>query len=142
MQVAIPTFGARVAPSFLHCDRMLVADIVAGEVAYTEVVSTGGRSEAERIKLLEDHQVVVLVCGGIDCELTAEIRALGIEVISNVAGETDVVLAHVVRGDLRGGFGISYHPNTYRAIEKAPPGETEPAFPDCGKTAPITLGSS
>jgi uncharacterized metal-binding protein len=110
---------------------MLLAEIVAGEVLYTEVANTGGLSEAARIKLLEDHQVAVLVCGGIDCELMAEIRAMGIEVISNVAGETDVVLAHLTRGDLRAGFGLSYHPNTHGPASRAAGEDADPDSLDC-----------
>ncbi len=112
MKVAIPTFGSRIAPTFQHCDSMLLARIVGQEAVSGETVHTAGMTEDERIRTLENNRISILVCGGVDCGLMEELRLLGIEIINNVAGETDDVLAHLIRGDLRRGHGITYHPGT------------------------------
>jgi uncharacterized metal-binding protein/predicted Fe-Mo cluster-binding NifX family protein len=108
MRIAIPAFGTRVAPNFTHSDRLLVGRVNAGRVVGVAALETGDLTEDERLDLLEEHRVSMLACGGIDHELVVELRCRGIEVINNVAGETEHVLEHAARGQLREGHGISH----------------------------------
>lgn len=107
MVVAVPAFGSRVAPTFLHCEQILLARIVGSETVLLGTMACGGLTEDERIKWLEDRHVSVLVCGGIHAELRAELAERGIEVIHNVAGNTDDVLQRMARGRLIPGDGLS-----------------------------------
>ena len=79
--------------------------------------------DEQRIHLLERLGVTVLVCGGIEHELLAEVRCRGIEVIHNVAGELDEVLNCWSRGELRPGYGITYRPHRPAADTHLPPPE-------------------
>lgn len=134
MTVAIPTFGTRVAPTFLHCETMQLARLLGEKVVSLETVSTDGLTEDERIKLLEDRKVSVLVCGGIGRELAEELRNRGIDVLHNVAGEAEDVLARVARGEIRSGYGISHQPDVpHKAAAIRAPREIESEGPaiDC-----------
>lgn len=110
MIIAVPAFGTRVAPTFLYCENILLARVIGGEVMLLGTATSGGLTENERIKLLEDHHISVLVCGGIDADLREELSERGIEVIHNVAGETDEVLKRMAEGWLAPGYGLSYRP--------------------------------
>jgi uncharacterized metal-binding protein/predicted Fe-Mo cluster-binding NifX family protein len=129
MRVAIPTYGSRVAPTFLHCETMCIVRVGGGSAVAVDTLRTRGLTEDERIKLLEAHEISVLVCGGIDCGLSEELRSLGIEVIQNVVGETDEVLDHLARGELRPGHGITYRPppRPMPDVGGVPPEGSEPS---------------
>jgi uncharacterized metal-binding protein/predicted Fe-Mo cluster-binding NifX family protein len=131
MRIALPKFGSRVAPSFLHSDSMLLAQAVSGEVINLETRPTQNLTENERLKMLDDYAVTLLVCGGIDRELMTEIESHGIQVIHNVAGETEGVLKHVLLGDLRPGFGITYRPATSPEPEEPKEPASAEAAVDC-----------
>jgi len=89
---------------------MCIVHVAGGEAAALDTLRTKGLTEDERIKLLEDHEVSVLVCGGIECGLSDELKSLGIDVIHNVVGETEEVFEHLARGELRPGHGITHPP--------------------------------
>ena len=84
-------------------------------------------SEEQRIHLLEKLGVTVLVCGGIEHDLLAELRCRGIEVVNNVAGELDDVLNRWSRDELRPGYGITYRPSRMAGEEPAHPPAQEQA---------------
>ena len=108
MRVAVPVFGERIAPNFMHCETLMLGSVRAGAIVDVGTMEIGSLTDAERVRLLEEKDVSILACGGIAHELMVELRGRGIEVINNVAGETDQVLEHIARGDLRAGYGISY----------------------------------
>lgn len=114
MIAAVPVFGSRVAPRFSHCDALVLARVAAGQATPLEELNTATMTEDERIKLLEDRQVTLLACGGIDRELMGELEERGIRVIHNVAGETDRILSRLAQGDLRPGYGLSVKPEDDR----------------------------
>lgn len=106
MTVAIPLFGNRVAPTFIHADRIVLARTVARQSVRLGELNASGMTESERITLLDESKVTALVCGGIDCDLMQEIQDRGIQVINNVAGDVDDVLAQFAAGALSPGYGI------------------------------------
>jgi uncharacterized metal-binding protein/predicted Fe-Mo cluster-binding NifX family protein len=101
-------FGERIAPNFMHCEKLMVGTVQAGSIVQAGTLDVGSLTDGERVRLLEENDVSVLACGGIAHELMVELHYRGIEVINNVAGETEQVLEHVARGDLKAGYGISY----------------------------------
>lgn len=108
MKIAMPMFGTRVSPFFLHADSMLIAEIQTGKIAQKELFLTKGFSEDEWIKHLEKLEVTTLVCGGIVTSLMDELQARGIEVINNVAAEAEDVLQQLQLGQLHSGYGINF----------------------------------
>jgi uncharacterized metal-binding protein/predicted Fe-Mo cluster-binding NifX family protein len=118
----------------MHCEQMLFAYLEHGRWVDIAVLDTKEYSETQRIELLEKEQATVLACGGIDRNLKVELEGQGIEVIHNVAGETERVLEQLAKGDLRPGYGISCraeHPAV--AARAEPPTGIRP--PDSSPTA-------
>ena len=139
MITAIPVFGSRIAPRFSHADAFVLARVAAGQATPLEQLDTTSMTEDERIALLERRNVALVACGGIDRELMRELEERGIQVIYNVAGETDHILRCLAQGHLQPGYGLSRdsggHVSTSskgesRAANKEPPGETRTAI-DC-----------
>lgn len=132
MRVAVPIFGSRVAPTFQHCDRIFLGRVVAGgETIAIDTLQTERLTEDERIELLDDHRVAVLICGGIGRELVEELKGRGVQVINNVAGETEDVLACMSHGDLRAGYGISYRSVAAEALPNPDETTGESSAFDC-----------
>ena len=121
MRVAAPVFGSRVAPSFIHSNQLILGRLDQGRIVDLAHRDLAGMGDEQRIHLLERLGVTVLVCGGIEHELLAEVRCRGIEVIHNVAGELDEVLNCWSRGELRPGYGITYRPHRPAADTHLPP---------------------
>jgi uncharacterized metal-binding protein/predicted Fe-Mo cluster-binding NifX family protein len=121
MRVAAPVFGSRVAPSFMHSNQLILGRLDHGHIVDLAHRDLRGMGEEQRIHFLEKLGVTVLVCGGIENDLLAELRCRGIEVVNNVAGELDEVLNRWSRGELRPGYGISYRPSRPASESPSPP---------------------
>lgn len=130
MKVAVPVFGSRVAPNFLHCEEMIVAR-VDEEPITIETHRITEMTEVERVDLVDHLEPTVLVCGGIDRALADELIARGVAVISNVAGETDEILRRVARNELTQGYGITHRSKT----TSAPDASTNAPGIDCAACA-------
>lgn len=136
MRVAAPVYRNRIAPNFMHSNQLVHGRLDEGhvvDIAHRDMIGLG---DEPRIQLLERLGVSVLICGGIEHELLAEIRCRGIEVVHNVAGELEEVLGCWGRGELRPGYGITYRPDR-RPVEAPSPPMPEPApVAPSGQTSP------
>ncbi|MBN1608752.1 MAG: DUF1847 domain-containing protein [Polyangiaceae bacterium] len=112
MRVAVPVFGSRVAPNFMHSRQWVLGRLDQERVVEVAKLDVADLDDPCRIQLLQEREISVLVCGGIDHELLTELRCRGIDVVHNVAGEMDDVLAQFARGRLRAGYGITYRPDS------------------------------
>ncbi len=153
MTVAVPVFDNRVAPTFAHADRILLARTVARESVRLGELNAEGMTESERIALLEERKVAILVCGGIDYDLMLELQGRGILVINNVIGDVDEVLGQLAAGQLTAGYGILPKPAESkastttcrtRAVTRRASKGIEIASPDCAEcaTRPCVNGNS
>jgi uncharacterized metal-binding protein len=61
----------------------------------------------ELAEVLADNRIDVLICGGISREERDFIEARRMEIIDNVVGSIDELLAAIQKGDLRPGFGLN-----------------------------------
>jgi uncharacterized metal-binding protein/predicted Fe-Mo cluster-binding NifX family protein len=139
MRVAAPVYGNRIAPNFTHSGQLAHGRLDQGRVVDLARRDMGGMGDEPRIQLLERLGVSVLICGGIEHEVLAEIRCRGIEVVHNVAGELDDVLDCWGRGELRTGYGITYRPDR-RPVEAPAPPMLEPTRSSpTGPDPPIPL---
>jgi len=108
MRVVMPFFGSRIAPNLLFSSQSLVVQIYSSHVISKKIISTAAFLEAEWNKLIEQFNINVLICGGIDKRFQSDLEERDVKVINNVAGEIEEVLEHLIQGKLKPGYGISY----------------------------------
>lgn len=96
------------APRCCFAPTLLVAMLSDGKITATEIISTEGMNLDQRLQLLLDLNITTFVTGGIDLEFFEKVKAHGINVIANVAGETQEVLKELASGRLEPWFGYEH----------------------------------
>lgn len=107
MRVAIPIWNGRVSPVF----------DVAGRCALFRVDDGGFRPDGEedlqatgphdRLRILVDRRVEVLICGAISRPLQERLERLGLIVIGGIAGPADEILeAYAAGGHVPGRYRV------------------------------------
>ncbi|MDJ0762100.1 MAG: NifB/NifX family molybdenum-iron cluster-binding protein [Myxococcota bacterium] len=86
MKIAVPQFGEEVAPCFDYSVTIVIFDIKNNQIVGEKEFTLSSQWAVDRIRLLRDQQVDVLICGGIQDRFEDIVRANGIEVISWVSG--------------------------------------------------------
>lgn len=100
MRVAVPVFGEDVAPRFCFAREMLVVDLEEGRETGRRFVMFGNGRWAQRIRLLEDLGVDVLLCGGFNRRLQPAAEQAGIRVLWGQRGEAEAILEAYRAGTL------------------------------------------
>lgn len=98
MNVAMTVWGNRISPVFDSAQTLLIAEIMNRQVVDRKIQLFQATMFNRCLKLLEDLEVRVLICGAL-CE--GPVRLLefhGIEVIPFVTGEAEKVLDCYVQG--------------------------------------------
>lgn len=103
MRVAIPRMGETVAPCFEYCATMAIFNVT--DAGFVDQVDFPLRSREpfDRVRLLRDQKVDVVICGGMQTFYEDLLKASGFEVISWVSGLVDDLLALYIRGELESG---------------------------------------
>lgn len=96
MRIAIPIWDGRVSPVFDVSTSIRVFDIHAGSVVSASNHRLKGESRALALLKLG---VDVLICAAISPSLEATIWVSDIEVLPNICGSADEVVAAFVSGD-------------------------------------------
>ena len=100
MKIAIPNWQGRVSPVFDVAGNVLIVDIDDGvEQARRDVVVNVENLQG-RAAWLAEIGADVLVCGAISKPLEMAVSATGIEVISQICGDLECVLAAFIDGRL------------------------------------------
>jgi predicted Fe-Mo cluster-binding NifX family protein len=100
MRIAIPRMGEAVAPCFGYCSTMAIFSIRDGHVVDQIDFTLCSREPFDRVRLLRDQAVDIIICGGVQDIFEDSLRANGIQVISWVSGKVDDLLALYLRGQL------------------------------------------
>lgn len=105
--VAIPMYGSRVSPRFLHSDTLLIVSLEEHQLISQEVISTIQFSETDWLEELERFHVKHFICGGIEKHFREELEKIGITVTNNVAGNITEILQAIKKNKLSSGYGIA-----------------------------------
>jgi len=101
MRVAIPVFGTRVAPRFDFAPALIEVTVEMGVVADTRIANTIGLTPRDRIRLIRDLDVEVLICGGLD-QYTAQILSgMPLQLYTWITGDVEDVVKQYLSGRLR-----------------------------------------
>ena len=92
-RVAIPVFQSRVSPVFDSCRRVLLVDLAQNrEIRRTEITCQD-LSVYDRVKLLNESGVTLVICAGISQSFHDQLVAAEISTIPGIVGQVDEVLA-------------------------------------------------
>lgn len=104
MKVAIPRFEEKVAPCYEYSATIAIFTLEGKEVVSQVDFRLESRNVFDRLRLLRDQQVDVLICGGVQSTFEDMLKASGIHVISWVSGSVEVLLERYLRGELEPGM--------------------------------------
>jgi predicted Fe-Mo cluster-binding NifX family protein len=93
IRVGIPIFQQRVSPVFDSCTRVLLVDIEDDREIDRKEIYLDDLSLTDRVKILSKSKVSAVVCGGISEILETMMSGAGIDLICDITGEVDQVLA-------------------------------------------------
>jgi len=102
-KIAIPIFGARIAPRFDCAPWLLLVTIENGRVVDRVEVSWRDCSTWQRIEHIQGAGAHTLVCGAIDGNSARLLAHQRIQLIPWVAGEVEQVLEAFLKGRLEAG---------------------------------------
>lgn len=99
MRIAIPVWNGRVSPVFDVARTIRVADL---DCQSGELVVDGSHvlNPARPASTLSELGVNVLVCSAISSPLESRLYALGVEVVSDICGSSEEIIAALAAGDV------------------------------------------
>jgi predicted Fe-Mo cluster-binding NifX family protein len=100
MKIGIPIFDCRISPVFDYSTHLEVIEIEGGVEAGSRGIVLDGMGISERVKVLRNAGVDVLICAGLCKELSHLLESMGIKVISGIIGARDDVLGAYLRDEL------------------------------------------
>jgi len=99
VRIALPLHGDDIAPRFCAANRVLIVDVVDGEVAARQVLSLHGDGIPDRVEQLVDLGVVRLLCGGFGRRYLPLAEAHGLQVSWGLWGPAEVRLRAFLAGE-------------------------------------------
>ena len=100
MKLAIPYDNGQVFQHFGKTEAFKIYDIVDGKVGPSMVMSTNGQGHGALVGFLVQHQVNVVLCGGIGAGAQAALAQAGIQLFGGISGSADAAAADYLVGRL------------------------------------------
>ncbi len=105
MRVAVTYDNGNIFQHFGHTETFKLYDIEDKAIKETQVVSAAGSAHGTLPTFLKEHQVDVLICGGIGAGAQQGVAGAGIELFGGVHGSADDAVDAYLAGTL------AYNPN-------------------------------
>lgn len=110
MKIAVTYENGEVFQHFGHCEAFKVYDVAEGQVVSTEMIDANGSGHGALATLLADHQIDVLICGGLGGGAMNALAENGIEVYAGATGNADEAVALYLKGELEdSGVNCDHH---------------------------------
>jgi predicted Fe-Mo cluster-binding NifX family protein len=103
MKVAIPNHEGEVTPCFEYTSGITIFSVSKNRVVARTEFALQSKEELDRVRLLRDQGVTVLICSGIQNVHENLLRASGIRVVSWVSGKASDVLRLFLQNKLAPG---------------------------------------
>ncbi len=100
MKIAIPYENGQVFQHFGHSAQFKIYDAENGQIFASEVVSTNGQGHGALVGFLTQHQVNVVLCGGIGAGAQAALAQASIQLFGGISGSADAAAADYLAGRL------------------------------------------
>lgn len=105
MKIAVTYENGQVFQHFGHTEQFKIYDVENAKVLHSEVVSTNGQGHGALAGFLMQHNVNIVLCGGIGGGAKSALAHCGIQVLGGITGDVDVVVSDYLAGHL------AYDPN-------------------------------
>lgn len=105
MKIAVTYENGEIFQHFGHTEQFKVYEVENNEVKSSEVVGSDGNGHGALAGLLQEHNIDVLICGGIGGGAQTALASVGIELFGGVSGGADEAVAAYLAGNL------AYNPN-------------------------------
>lgn len=106
VKVAMPIFGKSVAPCFEYSATIIIFTTKDKQVMHQTRFTLQSQQSLDRVRLLRDQNVNILICGGIQDRFEDLITASGIQVIPWVSGTAENLIDCFIRGELIRGLEV------------------------------------
>lgn len=100
MKIAVTYENGEVFQHFGHTEQFKLYDIENGKVVASEVVGTNGSGHGALAGFLAEHQVQVLICGGIGGGAQNALAQAGIKLFGGCSGNADQAVEALLEGQL------------------------------------------
>ena len=92
-RIAIPVFQSRVSPVFDCCSRVVLIDLEQNREIKRIEITCQNLSVFERVNLLNESGVSLVICAGISQSFHDQLVAADISTIPGIVGQVDEVLS-------------------------------------------------
>jgi predicted Fe-Mo cluster-binding NifX family protein len=100
VRVAIPTFEGDVAPRFCFAREALVVDLEAGLETRRLSLPLPEGGYPDRLRVLQDNGVGLLVCDGFNRAFLAEAERAGVHVVWGISGSIESAVRTLIASKL------------------------------------------
>ncbi len=110
MKIAVTVADGQIFQHFGHSESFKIYEVEGDKVTGAELIGTEGSGHEALAGLLADHDIQVLICGGIGSGAQNALDQAGIEVMAGQSGDPDEAVAAYLRGELvNSGVNCDHH---------------------------------
>ncbi|MDO4474447.1 MAG: NifB/NifX family molybdenum-iron cluster-binding protein [Eubacteriales bacterium] len=100
MRIAATYDNGEIFQHFGRTETFKVYEVEEGNIVSSEVIGSNGSGHGALAGLLADHQIDVLICGGIGGGAQEALADAGIELCAGAQGDVDLAVEAYLRGEL------------------------------------------
>ena len=100
MKIAVTYDNGEIFQHFGHTEQFKLYEVADGKVVASEVVDTNGSGHGALAGFLVNHQVEVLICGGIGGGAQNALAQAGIRLFGGCSGNADAAVEALLAGSL------------------------------------------
>ena len=100
MKIAVTYDNGEIFQHFGHTEQFKLYEVADGKVVASEVVDTNGSGHGALAGFLANHQVEVLICGGIGGGAQNTLAQAGIRLFGGCSGNADAAVEALLAGSL------------------------------------------
>ena len=100
MKIAVTYDNGQVFQHFGHTENFKIYEATERKVLNAQIVSTAGSGHGALAGFLKEHQVDVLICGGIGGGAVQALNGAGIQLFAGVSGSADAAVIAYLNHEL------------------------------------------
>ena len=100
MKIAVTYENGQIFQHFGHTENFKIYEVLGKDIISSQVVSSGESGHGALAGMLKEHNVAVLICGGIGGGAQAALAEAGIMLYGGVSGNADDAVKALLEGTL------------------------------------------